>query len=66
MYEVLEVEGKPGLTVGSEVLKPGQQFSRDEWPYPDLNLKAAIEKKRCKKIFSGDKSDKKSKTGNDK
>ena len=51
MYEVLEVKGKAGLTVG-DVLKPGQQFSHEQWPYDEVNLEAAIKNKRCKKIDS--------------
>lgn len=49
MYEVLEVKGLAGLTVG-EVLKPGQRFSREDWPYDQLNLDAALKRKRCKKV----------------
>jgi hypothetical protein len=59
MYEVLEVAGKPGLTVGSNVLKPGQRFSREDWVYPEENLKAAIKDERCKKINVVEKDDKK-------
>ena len=67
MYEVLEVKGKPGLTVGSNVLKPGQKFSREDWNWPEENLKACIETKRCKKIFVSEKTDdKKKKSGDDK
>ena len=50
IYEVLEVAGKPGLTVGSDVLKPGQRFSREQWPYPQKNLDVALKEKRCKKV----------------
>ena len=50
MYEVLEKKGYPGLTVGSNVLKPGQCFTEKDWPYDKLNLEAALSEKRCKKI----------------
>ena len=55
MYEVLEVKDKPGLTVGSNVLNPGQKFSREDWPYPQLNLDAAIKNKMCKKVGTSEK-----------
>ncbi|MCK5613748.1 hypothetical protein KAR91_68420 [Candidatus Pacearchaeota archaeon] len=60
MYEVLEVKGKPGLTVGSNVLKPGQRFSRGDWPYPEKNLLAALKGNRCKKVFVDSKAAEKS------
>lgn len=50
VYEVLEVKGKPGLTVGNRVLKPGQRFNESDWPYDKENLKAALENKRCKVV----------------
>ncbi len=62
-YEVLEVKGKPGLTVGSDVLKPGNTFTRKEWPYDEENLKEAIKTARCKEV-SGSKKDVKGKAEN--
>lgn len=67
VYEVLEVKGKPGLTVGNRVLKPGQTFKESEWPYDRENLKAALDNKRCKRVSEGKVDSKKpEKKGDDK
>ena len=63
IYLVLDVKGKPGLTVGSEVIKPGGQFTHDAWPYGDESLKAAIKAGRCKEITAKKKA---ANSGNDK
>lgn len=56
IYEVLEVKGKPGLTVGNRVLKPGQRFNRNDWPYPQKNLDVVLKEKRCKKVSADSKA----------
>ena len=56
IYEVLECEEYPGLTVGNHVIKPGGKFTRAGWPYEEKALDVAVEKKRCKKISGTPKS----------
>lgn len=62
-YEVLKVDGKSGLTVGS-VIKPGGIFDESQWPYGKEALDAAVKNKRCKEI--GEKKAKESKGDKDK
>jgi len=49
-YEVLEKEGTTGLTVGSNVLPPGRVFDRNDWPYSQESLDAAVKNCRCKEL----------------
>lgn len=65
LFEVIECEGYPGLTVGSHLLKPGVRFTRQAWPYGAEGLDAAINSKRCKEIVGLAKKRRKEKETDD-
>lgn len=66
IYEVLEVKGKPGLTVGSRVVPAGERFTSDMWSWGAEALENAVEQKRCKVVSSiEEKKDKKDKKADD-
>lgn len=50
VYEVLETSDNKGLTVGSYSLPAGKQFLKEQWPYGEKALDAAIKNKRCKLV----------------